>query len=107
MRSASSTTRCGGPGPRSSPPSIFPESTPARARHRSFTGNPMARITVEDCLVKIPNRFQLGLAAALRARVRSEGHAPKVETKNKRGVTALREIAAVEVGIEMLKKVPV
>ncbi len=54
----------------------------------------MARITVEDCLVKIPNRFQLVLAATYRARMLSQGHAPKVETKNKPGVTALREIAA-------------
>jgi len=68
---------------------------------------PMARITVEDCLVKIPNRFQLVLAATYRARMLSQGHAPKIETKNKPGVTALREIAAGEVGIEMLRKVPV
>ena len=67
----------------------------------------MARITVEDCLVKIPNRFQLVLAATYRARMLSQGHAPKIETKNKPGVTALREIAAGEIGIEMLRKVPV
>ena len=67
----------------------------------------MARITVEDCLTKIPNRSQLVLAATYRARMLRQGHAPKVETKNKPGVTALREIAAGEVGIEMLKKVPV
>ena len=68
---------------------------------------PMARITVEDCLSKIPNRFQLVLCATYRARMLSQGHAPKIETKNKPGVTALREIAAGEVGIEMLRKVPV
>src|SRR4029079_13099349 len=101
------TTRCGGPGPPSSPPSNCLESTPARARHCSSTGTPMARITVEDCLLKIPNRFQLVLAATYRARMLSQGHAPKVETKNKPGVTALREIAAGEIGIDMLKKVPV
>ena len=56
---------------------------------------------------KIPNRFQLVLAATYRARMLSQGHAPKIETKNKPGVTALREIAAGEVGLEMLKKVPV
>jgi len=67
----------------------------------------MARITVEDCLQKIPNRFQLVLAATYRARMLSQGHAPKVKTRNKPGVTALREIAAGEVGLEMLKKVPV
>ena len=54
----------------------------------------MARITVEDCLQKIPNRFQLVLAATYRARMLSQGHAPKIESKNKPGVTALREIAA-------------
>jgi DNA-directed RNA polymerase subunit omega len=50
----------------------------------------MARITVEDCLTKIPNRFQLVLAATYRARMLSQGHAPKIETKNKPGVTELR-----------------
>ena len=66
----------------------------------------MARITVDDCLEKIPNRVQRVLAATYRARMLSQGHAPKVESKNKPGVTALREIAAGEVGIEMLRKVP-
>jgi DNA-directed RNA polymerase subunit omega len=67
----------------------------------------MARITVEDCLQKIPNRFQLVLAATYRARMLSQGHAPKIETKNKPGVTALREIASGEVGVEMLRRVPI
>ena len=67
----------------------------------------MARITVEDCLQRIPNRFQLVLAATYRARMLSQGHAPKVETKNKPGVTALREIAEGHVGVEMLLKVPI
>lgn len=67
----------------------------------------MARITVEDCLNKIPNRFQLVLAATYRARMLSQGHTPKVEAKNKPGVTALREIADGQVGVEMLRKVPV
>jgi len=68
----------------------------------------MARITVEDCLVKIPNRFQLVLAATYRARMLSQGHAPKVDAKNnKPGVTALREIAAGQIGVEMLRKVPI
>ena len=66
----------------------------------------MARITVEDCLQKIPNRFQLVLAATYRARMLSQGHAPKIESKNKPGVTSLREIADGKVGLEMLKKVP-
>ena len=67
----------------------------------------MARITVEDCLTKIPNRFQLVLVATYRARMLSQGHAPKIETKNKPAVTALREIAEGEIGIEMLRKVPI
>ena len=66
----------------------------------------MARITVEDCLAKIPNRFQLVLDATYRARMLAQGHTPKIESKNKPGVTALREIAAGKIGIEMLKKVP-
>ena len=66
----------------------------------------MARITVDDCLKLIPNRFNLTLAATYRARMLSQGHAAKIESKNKPGVTALREIAAGKVGIEMLKKVP-
>ena len=67
----------------------------------------MARITVEDCLTKVPNRFQLVLVATYRARMLSQGHAPKVEARNKPSVTALREIAAGEVGLEMLKRVPI
>ena len=53
----------------------------------------MARITVEDCLEVIPNRFQLVLCATYRARALSQGHPPKVESRNKPAVTALREIA--------------
>ena len=67
----------------------------------------MARITVEDCLTKIPNRFQLVLAATYRARMLSQGHTPKIESKNKPGVTALREVANGDVGVEMLRRVPV
>jgi DNA-directed RNA polymerase subunit omega len=67
----------------------------------------MSRITVEDCLTKIPNRFQLVLAATYRARMLSQGHTAKIETKNKPGVTALREIAAGEIGLEKRRKVPV
>lgn len=67
----------------------------------------MARITVEDCLKKIPNRFELALAATYRARQLAQGHTPKLENnKDKPTVVALREIAAGQVGIEMLKKVP-
>ena len=67
----------------------------------------MARITVEDCLEKIPNRFQLVLAATYRARMLSQGHTARIESKNKPGVTALREVASGEIGLEMLRRVPV
>jgi len=67
----------------------------------------MARITVEDCLKQIPNRFELALAATYRARQLAQGHTPKIESRDKPTVVALREIAAGLVGLEMLKKVPV
>ena len=54
----------------------------------------MARITVEDCLKTIPNRFEMVLAATYRARQLVQGHTPRVESKDKPTVTALREIAA-------------
>ena len=66
----------------------------------------MARITVEDCLQQIPNRFLFFFAATYRARMLNQGHTAKIDSKNKAGVTALREIAAGKIGIEMLKKVP-
>ena len=53
----------------------------------------MARITVEDCLDRIPNRFELVLGAAKRAKQLLR-RAPLVESDNKEVVTALREIAA-------------
>ena len=67
----------------------------------------MARITVEDCLDQIPNRFNLTLVAAYRARELAQGHEPRLESKNKPTVTALREIAAAATGLEMLRKVPI
>jgi DNA-directed RNA polymerase subunit omega len=54
----------------------------------------MARITVEDCLDKVPNRFELVLAAARRAKQLLKGGRPLVDSDNKEVVTALREIAA-------------
>jgi DNA-directed RNA polymerase subunit omega len=54
----------------------------------------MARITVEDCLSKVDNRFELVLAAAKRARQLSDGAEPHVPWENdKVTVVALREIA--------------
>jgi DNA-directed RNA polymerase subunit omega len=54
----------------------------------------MARITVEDCLDKVPNRFELVLAAVQRAKQLLKGARPLVESDNKEIVTGLREIAA-------------
>jgi DNA-directed RNA polymerase subunit omega len=65
----------------------------------------MARITVEDCLHRIPNRFQLTLVAAYRARQIVQGSQPAIESKDKATVIALREVAAGKVGLEMLAKV--
>jgi DNA-directed RNA polymerase subunit omega len=66
----------------------------------------MARITVEDCLKRIPNRFQLTLAATYRARQLAQGGSPMVESnRDKPTVTALREVASGKVGIEYLAKV--
>ena len=54
----------------------------------------MARVTVEDCVDKIPNRFELALIAAHRARMLASGAHPTVEPDNdKNPVIALREIA--------------
>ena len=66
----------------------------------------MARITVEECLAQIPNRFELTLAAAYRARQLANGAAALVENiKDKPTVVALREIAVGKVGIEYLNRV--
>jgi len=55
----------------------------------------MARVTVEDCLARIPNRFALTILASRRARSLSEGRGrAMVECDNKEGVTALREISS-------------
>lgn len=55
----------------------------------------MARVTVEDCLKNVKNRFELVLIASKRARQLMRGKDPKVEWDNdKATVVALREIAA-------------
>ena len=67
----------------------------------------MARITVDDCLKRIPNRFQLTLAATYRARQLSAGATPLVEpNRDKPTVIALREISVGKIGIEVLKRNP-
>jgi DNA-directed RNA polymerase subunit omega len=57
----------------------------------------MARITVEDCLQAIPNRFALVLLATARTKQMLKGSKPRVQTDNKEIVLALREIAAKKV----------
>jgi DNA-directed RNA polymerase subunit omega len=65
----------------------------------------MARITIEDCLAKIPNRFELTLAATNRARQITAGSSPLLDPdRDKPTVIALREVASGKVGIEMLLK---
>lgn len=54
----------------------------------------MARVTVEDCLEQLNNRFALVILAAERARQLAKGAQSQVECSNKPAVTALREIAA-------------
>ena len=60
----------------------------------------MARITVEDCLEQVPNRFELVLVGARRAKQLLKGARPLVEADNKEVVTALREIADGRVTLE-------
>lgn len=65
----------------------------------------MARITVEDCLKNIDNLFQLVLVAAKRSRRLANGAEPTVDWENdKPTVVALREIAAGNIGVELLEE---
>jgi DNA-directed RNA polymerase subunit omega len=68
----------------------------------------MARITVEDCLKNIPNRFEMSLSAAQRARQLASGALALVDVpknnKDKPTVIALREVAAGKVGREILNR---
>jgi DNA-directed RNA polymerase subunit omega len=64
----------------------------------------MARVTVEDCIVRVPNRFDLVMRAAQRARAISVGSSLTVEPDNdKNPVVALREIADGTVDVEELR----
>ena len=54
----------------------------------------MARVTVEDCLTTVDNRFALVILAAARTRQLMKGAPALVPSKNKAAVTSLREIAA-------------
>lgn len=64
----------------------------------------MARVTVEDCVVRVPNRFELVLVAAQRARDISSGSRLTIERDNdKNPVVALREIADETVPLDNLQ----
>lgn len=63
----------------------------------------MARVTVEDCLEQVPNRFLLTMVASKRAKQLYKGAQPLIENKagNKKVVLSLREIAAGEVEYDL------
>jgi len=64
----------------------------------------MARITAEIAANKIGNKYDMILIAAARARELKRGHAPKMATKNKPIVSAIREIEHGLIGREYLRK---
>ena len=64
----------------------------------------MARVTVEDCVERVPNRFELVLLAAQRARNLSRGEELTVERDNdKNPVVALREIAEATIELDRIE----
>ncbi|SDH68385.1 MULTISPECIES: DNA-directed RNA polymerase subunit omega [unclassified Nitrosomonas] len=66
----------------------------------------MARITVDDCLKIIPNRFDMTLAATTRARQIAIGSTPMVDAaRDKPTVIALRELAKGKIGIDILNTI--
>src|SRR5688572_29534290 len=70
-------------------------------------GQIMARITVDDCLKRIPNRFDMTLVATLRARQLSVGGTPMVEpARDKPTVIALREVSQGKIGMDILTAGP-
>src|SRR5213595_3616196 len=78
---------------------IFQEFPPSWAK-----GQRMARVTVEDCVLKVPNRFELVLLAAQRAREITSGAPLTLDRDDdKNPVIALREIAEDTVGLEHLR----
>lgn len=54
----------------------------------------MARVTIEDCLTQVENRYELVHLTLKRVKQLQSGHKPLVKSKNKEIVTALREIAS-------------
>jgi DNA-directed RNA polymerase subunit omega len=64
----------------------------------------MARVTVEDCIVQVPNRFELVLLAAQRARNIARGEELTLDRDNdKNAVVALREVAEQRVDLDRLE----
>jgi len=64
----------------------------------------MARVTVEDCVIKVPNRFDLVLLAAQRAREIASGATLTVERDDdKNPVIALREVAEETIALDQLR----
>lgn len=59
----------------------------------------MARVTIEDCVEHVKNRFQLVHAAVRRSRQLMEGSKPLVASKNRDTIVALREIASAQVKV--------
>ncbi|PTN11380.1 DNA-directed RNA polymerase subunit omega [Nitrosomonas aestuarii] len=63
----------------------------------------MARITVDDCLARIPNRFDMTLVATTRARQLAMGASPMIESaRDKPTVIALRELSQGKVDMDIL-----
>src|SRR4030081_873467 len=85
--------------PHRTAPHIFQEFPPSRVK-----GQRMARVTVEDCVVKIPNRSELALIAAQRARETTSGAPLSLDRDDdKNPVVALREIAEETVALDHLQ----
>jgi len=65
----------------------------------------MARVTVDDCMQCVPNRFQMTLAATYRARQITAGATPMIDgDRDKPTVIALRELALGLYGLEVLNR---
>jgi len=66
----------------------------------------MARVTVEDCLKAVPNRFALVILASKRAKQLLNGAKPLIKRKNKEVIISLREVAAGKVVVKGAQDIP-
>ncbi len=66
----------------------------------------MARVTVEDCLKAVPNRFALVILASKRAKQLLNGAKPLVNRKNKEVIISLREVADGKVVVKGASELP-